>query len=157
MKKIIIFFLALVFIFYLIFGIYENWRETGVESYFKQFSIEFNETPLINKTVNLVCSLTQRDRDSNISLEIELSEGFELIGGELKKEIYLGANQSTKHIISIRTVKTGQWRIRAWAGPSSYPKYEVENIYVTVYKDKSIVSRYPFSPPLKGRTKSNYN
>ena len=66
-----------------------NQKHTGPLTYFKNFTVEFEELLLLNKPVNLMCTITQWDFDaeafleSDIVIEVVLPEGFELVNGTL--------------------------------------------------------------------------
>ncbi|KYK37905.1 MAG: hypothetical protein AYK18_18115 [Theionarchaea archaeon DG-70] len=107
-------------------------KDSDVETYFKSFTLEIEELPLLNAPVNLVCTAIERDFASDIIIEVLLPEGFELVDGTLKWEGHADPNQTITHKVTIKAVKTGKWTISAWAGPSHYPHYDVESIYVSV-------------------------
>ncbi|MGD2251179.1 MAG: hypothetical protein PVF58_22500, partial [Candidatus Methanofastidiosia archaeon] len=138
-----------------------NQRHTGRLVYFEEFDVTFEELPLLNKSVNLVCTVTQMEHSSerflkeDVVLEVELPEGFELVDGTLTWEGHLDANQIKTHIVTVKAVKTGRWTIRVWGGPSGSPKFELKNLYVTVTETSARVSTKPFKKNMITDSKSH--
>ncbi len=124
-----------------------NQKHTGPLTYFENFTVEFEEPPLLNKPVDLNCTITQWDFDteafleSDIVIEVELPEGFELVDGTLTWQGHVDPNQTVTHTITIKAVKPGKWTISVWAGPSQNPRFDVENLYVTVTETSAEVSK----------------
>ena len=131
-----------------------NQKHTGPLTYFRNFTVEFEEPPLLNKPVKLMCTITQWDFDteafleSDIFIEIELPEGFELVSGTLKWQGHVDPNQTITHTVTIKAVKTGKWTIRVWGGPSGSPRFELYNLYVIVTETSAEV----FTDPYFGQT-----
>jgi len=143
MKYLRIFLIILLFVS-LFNGCINQKKDSGVETYFKSFALKFEELPLLNNPVNLVCTAIERDFASNIVIEVILPEGFELVDGTLTWEGHVDPNQTKTHTVTVKAVKTGQWTISAWAGPDYYPHYDAESLYVTVTETSAHISEEPF-------------
>jgi hypothetical protein len=137
-------FLVILLFISLLNGCINQKKESGCETYFKSFTLEFEELPLLDKPVNLVCTAIERDFASDIVFEFLLPEGFELVDGTLKWEGHANPHQTITHTITVKAVKTGKWTISAWAGPDYYPHYDAESLYVTVTETSADISEEPF-------------
>ncbi|MGD2247509.1 MAG: hypothetical protein PVF58_03825 [Candidatus Methanofastidiosia archaeon] len=110
-------------------------RHTGPLVYFEEFTVEFEELPLLGKFVDLICTVTQMEHSAerflkeDVVIEVELPEGFELVDGTLKWEGHVNPNQTKTHIVTVKAVKPGKWTISVWGGPSYYPHYDAESLY----------------------------
>jgi hypothetical protein len=136
-------------------------KTIGSESLFQKRDLYFSNKPLLDKNVELIFTVTpfdmpvedwknllsQYDNQPEYKLEILLPEGFELVSGELEWQGYTNPGETKTLSVVVKSVKTGDWHIQAWAGPLSNPRYDVENRYVAVSEKDTIVSE---SPPKKG-------
>ena len=142
--------ILLVILLFIILNGCINQKHTGPLTYFEKFTVEFEELPLLNKPVNLNCTITQWDFDaeafleSDIVIEVELPEGFELVDGTLTWQGHVDPNQTVTHTITLKAVKPGKWTISVRAGPSQNPRFDVENLYITVTETSAEVSTEPF-------------
>ncbi|UYZ39565.1 MAG: PKD domain-containing protein [Candidatus Methanospirare jalkutatii] len=103
--------------------------------FFKEFNLSIKGKPLLYRPVELICRVTQTPYASgNISIEVILPEGFELISGNLSWHGYLAANKTIEVKSIIRAIKVGNWTITAKTRP-----FQATNLYVHVGKKSSIV------------------
>jgi len=122
-----------------------------------QANLAVSEPPLLGKPVQLTVTLTileQRliEKADDTSVEIILPEGFELVSGELKGTTNVSKSSSTQFQAVVKSVKVGDWKIRARA--IYYSPGNVDNIgsasatlYISVTETSAEVSdRIPISP-----------
>jgi len=82
------------------------------EFYKGKFSV--SDDPILNRTVELAFTLEAMDDAPNTTIKIFLPEGIELVEGNLVWNGDLKRDEKIEHKISIKVVKEGEWRIRAW-------------------------------------------
>jgi len=103
--------------------------------FFKEFNLSIEGETLLYQPVELICRVTQTPYASgNISIEVILPEGFELISGNLSWHGYLAANKTIEVKSIIRAIKVGNWTITAKTRP-----FQATNLYIHVGKKSSIV------------------
>ncbi len=82
------------------------------EFYKGNFSV--SDAPILNRTVELVFTLETVDDAPNTTIKMFLPEGIELVEGNLLWNGDIKKDEKIEHKISIKVVKEGEWRIRAW-------------------------------------------
>jgi len=82
------------------------------EFYKGNFSV--SDAPILNRTVELVFTLETIDDAPNTTIKMFLPEGIELVEGNLLWNGDIKKDEKIEHKISIKVVKEGEWRIRAW-------------------------------------------
>jgi len=71
-------------------------------------------TPILNSIVELYFNLESIDDVPNTSIKLFLPEGIELVSGNLIWSDDIKKGEKSKHKVSIKVVKEGEWQIRAW-------------------------------------------
>ena len=64
--------------------------------------------------------------------------------GTLKWQGHVDPNQTVTHTVTIKAIEPGKWTISVWAGPSQNPRFDVENVYVTVTETSAKISKELF-------------
>ena len=78
-------------------------------------NISFNETPVLNKNVDLTVELLSIINVTNITANITLASGIELISGSAQWNVSLIKNITSNHTIQIKINKTGDFIIETIA------------------------------------------
>ena len=111
-----------------------------------------NGAPPLNKEAELTCIIKPQCILKNMSIEIRLPEGFELVSGDLSWFGDISSGDDLEVIrANVRAVKTGNWTIESrWAinpeeqsGVSLVPGW-IPRIYVSVSEDSA---EWGITPP----------
>ncbi len=94
----------------------------GAEFYRGNFSV--SEEPVLNRVVELTFTLEAAHDAPNTSIEIFLPEGIELVEGSLVWRGDLRKNEKVEHRISVKVVREGEWRIRAWVSNEKFRGFD---------------------------------
>jgi len=118
-------------------------------------NISFSETPQFNKTTQLIFEITPEYNSSNITAQLLLYDGIELVNGSYYwYPNNLTANQTAEHGFWIKPIKTGEWPvaiiIKGTIHPSSYPSGAHAQdspyvVYMYVMINEIIISESPIS------------
>lgn len=111
--------------------------------FFKSTDMSISDEPLLNKEVYITLTASNPMIDTNASLEIILPEGFQLVEGDLTWDGFMSKNQSKQLKAKIKAIEEGEWLIIGWAGPSWNKKYDLEDLYASVYEDWASVDKTP--------------
>lgn len=130
---------------------------SGAPSQPMQAKLSFSEPPILGKPVNLIATLTilQKspiDKADNSSIEITLPEGFELVSGNLKGIINVSKANPAKYQVTIKSVKTGDWKVEAkviYSSPGSGGNIGVAlaSIFTRIKQDNAEISDTSFPTP----------
>ena len=124
-------------------------KPPSVPSFSQKINLSISNTPALNQTAELTCEMLIES--TNTTTEIELPEGFALVGGNLTWKDGGGS-------VTVKAVKTGNWTITATTTHDVFTEdgvlhhywTDVECIYVTVRENTAWVNKTPFIeiPPL---------
>ena len=104
------------------------------EFYKGKFSV--SDDPILNRTVELAFTLEAMDDAPNTTIKIFLPEGIELVEGNLVWNGDLKRDEKIEHKISIKVVKEGEWRIRAWVENEKFSGFN-RAFFCYIYSDVS--------------------
>src|SRR3989344_6508345 len=138
-------FLSIIFILsfsYSTFAFINNW---STSQYFENVELSVNATPELNTTVNLTLSVTSSSQSGrgNSTLQILLPNNFELIQGNLTWNVTIADNETINLSVVVKAFQTGKSVIIGWAGPSSYPKYDGDELYITTEETSGSANHEP--------------
>jgi len=112
----------------------EQEKTTSYPRVFEELNLSIQGTPLLDQPVELTCFVkTTPYMGMNTSIEIILPEGFEFVSGNLSWSGYIAKNDTAQVKATIKAVKTGNWIIGAWAGPSQHPSM-IALIFMSPYQ-----------------------
>src|SRR3989344_7131763 len=138
-------FLSIIFILsfsYSTFAFINNW---STSQYFENVELSVNATPELNTTVNLTLSVTSSSQSGrgNSTLQILLPNNFELIQGNLTWNVSIAENETVNLSVVVKAFQTGKSVIIGWAGPSSYPKYDGDELYISITNTTGNATKSP--------------
>lgn len=123
-------------------------------------NISFNETPLINKNVELTVKLLSVINATNTTANITLPSEIELISGSTQWNVSLIENVTSNHTITIKVNTTGNFSIETRArDPPSGESYMGTRkiVYLNVTDNDTSVSYIPPLDPMWNYTKFAIN
>ncbi len=119
----------------------------SVESFFESVNMSIDPEPILNQPVEITVTASSPSVNvSNVTLEILLPDGFELISGNLKWEGDIQMDEIKNLNAEIKSVKTGNWVIQFLATanlPRGVTYLETDFLYISVYETEAKVSDTP--------------
>jgi len=106
--------------------------------------LSISNAPALGETAELTCTITSHYDALNVTAEIILDSGFELVAGDLVWEGDLAVDTPIQFKATIKSIKIGNWIIQAKAGYSPYEgAYYTDGggLYISVGEDSATVSR----------------
>ena len=111
-------------------------------------NLSFSESPVLGKPVQVTATLNLvkdyfKEVVREVDVKITLSEGFQLLDGNLEWKGDIQRNQTYTLRATVRTIKTGTWQIgvNAWGEADGVNGFT--GLYVTVSEKRAIVSDRP--------------
>jgi hypothetical protein len=109
--------------------------------------LSISNAPALNETAEITCTITSVFDAPNTSAQIILPDGFELVSGELSWQGDIAPNGQESFKFTIKSVKTGNWTIKAKAGylfgeDGWYGN--LDYLYISVSEETALVSKTPF-------------
>lgn len=104
--------------------------------------LSISNAPALNETAELTCTITSHYDAPNVTTEIILDNGLELVAGDLVWEGDLAADTPIRFKATIKSIKTGDWIIQAKAGysPDEGAYYmDGSGLYISVGEDSATV------------------
>jgi hypothetical protein len=105
--------------------------------------LSISNAPALGETAELTCTITSHYDAPNVTAEIILDSGLELVAGDLVWEGDLAVDTPIQFKATIKSIKIGDWGIEAKA---LYLPYEgacyvgVDYLYISVFQDSATVS-----------------
>ena len=110
--------------------------------------------PYLNQIAELRCLMEAHDITDNLTLKINLSNGFELVSGDLAWSGNLSRQSIRELKANIRAIKVGNWTIQAVINVGPQNTWFIAegggifNIYVSVAENSAQWGEYPpWTPP----------
>lgn len=110
-------------------------------------NLSLNGIPKLNQIVELTFTVTSQIDFPNMSIEIQLPDGFSFVGGNLSWKGYIAKKETKITQTTIKAVKTGNWTIIALARNirqiDNFTEIEgkADVLFISVSNDTAIVSK----------------
>jgi len=119
--------------------------DSGIERFFEEVRLSMDGKPILNSHVNLTLTVITSSQSGrgNSTLQILLPNNFELIQGNLTWNVSIAENETVNLSVVVKAFQTGKSVIIGWAGPSSYPKYDGDELYITTEETSGSANHEP--------------
>jgi len=111
--------------------------------------LSISNAPALGETAELTCTITSHYDAPNVTAQIILDDGLELVAGGLGWKGDIAIDTPVQFKVTIKSIKIGDWIIQAKAGYSPHEgAYDMghDGLYISVSQDSATVSDRRPSP-----------